>query len=320
MSQILPTKKEFQTIANDIKTESNITRCQAYEKLAKKYGYKTYHDIKPLLKENTETPGVTIVSFEEFSQMEKDRIFSQASKSTTYYKQSNKFTNQSFVEDIAFNPKLPSNFWSNPNEDRDYEELQDWWDKAFIISNNGAFVVYRLDGAAWDRPSRKDTFDKFEDALKLAQSLNNVELTYKNKYITLSTGAVVHVSGLFIDSKGNKICDDSDSNKFNMQQIEKAKLFIECIMEKRETINKSEGSSYTLKHRVEDFLNLYFKRENNYISNGEMIVALDSCGYKIKETPSNPNIYTNHKTLKDFNSRLARNDYAIHKDKFQQIN
>ena len=40
MSKILPTKKEFQTIANDIKIESNITRCQAYEKLARKYGYK----------------------------------------------------------------------------------------------------------------------------------------------------------------------------------------------------------------------------------------------------------------------------------------
>ena len=41
MSQILPTKKEFQTISNDIKNELNITRCQAYEKLAKQYGYKT---------------------------------------------------------------------------------------------------------------------------------------------------------------------------------------------------------------------------------------------------------------------------------------
>lgn len=317
MSKILPTKKEFQTIANNIKIESNITRCQAYEKLARKYGYKTYHDIKPLLKENTEIPGVTVVSFEDFSQMEKERIFSEASKANTYYKQSNKFTNQAFIEDIAFNPKLPNNFWSNPNKDRDLEELQDWWDKAFIVSNSGTFIVNRLDGGAWDRPTTQGTFNKFEDALELAQSLNNIELTYKNKYITLSTGAVVHVSGLFIDSKGNKICEDSDSNKFNMQQIEKAKHFIECIMEKRETINKSEGTSYSLKHRVEEFLYFYFKSENNYISNGEMIVALDSCGYKIKETPNSPNIYANYKTLKDFTIRLKKNEFINCKDKIK---
>ena len=63
MSKILPTKKEFQTIANDIKIESNITRCQAYEKLAKQYGYKTYHDIKPLLKEDTRV--IPVISIEE---------------------------------------------------------------------------------------------------------------------------------------------------------------------------------------------------------------------------------------------------------------
>ena len=317
MSKILPTKKEFQTIANDIKIESNITRCQAYEKLARKYGYKTYHDIKPLLKENTEIPDVTVVSFEEFRQIEKDRIFSQASKANTYFKPYHKFTNQVFIEDIAYNPKLPRNFWSNPNEDRDYEELQDWWDKAFIISNNGAFIVYRLDGGAWDRPTGKGTFDKFEDALELAQSLNNIDITYKNKYITLSTGAVVHVSGLFINKRGNKILDESDTNKFNMQQIEKAKIFIKSIMEKRENINRMNGTSYSLKHRVEEFLYFYFKGENNYISNGEMIVALDSCGYKIEEIPNSLNIYTNNKTLKDFTLKLTKNEFLTQSKKFK---
>lgn len=320
MSKILPTKKEFQTIANDIKIESNITRCQAYEKLARKYGYKTYHDIKPLLKENTEEQhGVTVVSFEEFTQMEKERIFSQASKVNTYFKPYHKFSNQVLIEDIAYNPKLPNNFWSNPNEDRDYEELQDWWDKAFIVSNSGTFIVYRLDGGAWDRPTRQGTVDKFEDALELAQSLNNIEITDKNKYITLSTGAVVNVSGLYINSKGYKISADSNSSEFNMQQIEKAKLFIECIMEKRETINKSNGSSYSLKHRIEEFLYFYFKGENNYISNGEMIVALDSCGYKIKEIPNSPNIYVNYKTLKDFKSNLNKDEYYVYIDKFKDL-
>lgn len=300
MSQILPTKKEFQTKADTVKKELNISRCQAYETLAKQYGYKTYHDIKPILEGNF-VPAATVVSKDEFREIEKERIFSQASKVNTYFKFHHKYTNQVFIEDIAYNPKFPSNFWSNPNEDRNYEELQDWWDKAFIISNgNSTFIVYRLDGGAWDRPTRKGTFNKFEEALELAQTLNNIEITSKNKYITLSTGTVVDVSGLFINSKGNRLSADTVSNEFNMLQIEKAKRFIEEFMEKRGTINKSVGTSYSLKHRVEEFLYFYFKGENNYISNGEMIVALDSCGYKIKEIPSSPNIYTNCKTLKDF--------------------
>lgn len=316
MSQILPTKKEFQEIANDIKIKSKISRCQAYEKLAKKYGYKTYHDIKPLLKENTEIPGVTVVSFEEFRQIEKDRIFSQASKANTYFKPYHKFTNQVLIEGVAYNPKLPNNFWSNPNDDRDYEELQDWWDKAFIVSNgNGAFIVYKLDGGAWDRPTRQDTFDKLEDAIELAQSLNNIEISNKHKYITLSTGAVVNISGIFINSKGDRL-SNVVSDEFNMLQIEKAKCFIESVMEKRETINKSDGTSYSLKHRVEEFLCFYFKDEDNYISNGEMIVALDSCGYKIKEIPNSPIIYTNFKTLKDFKAKLAKNEYITQSEKF----
>jgi hypothetical protein len=43
--------------------------------------------------------------------------------------------------------------------------------------------------------------------------------------------------------------------------------------------------------------------------NGEMIVALDSCGYKIKEISNSINIYTNYKTLKDFTVRLQKNEY-----------
>lgn len=166
-------------------------------------------------------------------------------------------------------------------------------------------------GGAWDRPTRKGTFNKLEDALELAQSLNNIKITNKNKYITLSTGAVVDVSGLFINSIGNRLSSDAVTNELNILQIEKAKGFVESVMEKRATINKSVGTSYSLKHRVEDFLNFYFKDENNYISNGEMIVALDSCGYKIKEIPSNTNIYTNCKTLKDFKAKKEINQWKI---------
>lgn len=321
MSKILPTKKEFQTIANNIKIKSNISRCQAYEKLAKQYGYKTYHDIKPLLKENTEIPGVTVVSFEDFSQMEKERIFSEASSINTYFKPYHQFSAQLSIEGIAYEPKLPNDFWNTPNEDRDLAELENWWDVAFIVNNrNGYFIVYRLDGGAWDRPTRKGTFNKFEDALELAQSLNNIEITDKNKYITLSTGAVVNKSGLFINSKGIRTVAEISINSLNIKQINKAKTFIENIMEQRETINKTNGTSYSLKHRVEEFLYYYFKGENNYISNGEMIAAIDSSGYKIKEIRNSQNIYTNYKSLKDYKLRLEKDEFIDCKEKFIQNN
>lgn len=77
------------------------------------------------------------------------------------------------------------------------------------------------------------------------------------------------------------------------------------------------GTSYSLKHRVEEFLYFYFKGENNYISNGEMIVALDSCGYKIEEIPNSLNIYTNNKTLKDFTLKLTKNEFLTQSKKFK---
>lgn len=310
MSKILPTKKEFQSIANDYKIKHKITRCQAYEKLAKEYGYKTYHDIKPLLKENIEIPGAVVVSFDEFKQIEKERIFSQTSIANTYFKPYHQFKAQMLIEGIAYEPKLPNNFWNTPNDDRDYEELENWWDVAFIVNNgNGYFIVYRLDGGAWDRPTRKGTFNKFEDALELAQSLNNIEITDKNKYITLSTGAVVNFNGLFINAKGIRTVAEISSKSLDHNQINKAKTFIENIMEQRETINKTNGTSYSLKHRVEDFLYFYFKGENNYISNGEMIAAINSSGYMIKEIKNSQNIYTNYKSLKDFKIRLEKDEF-----------
>ena len=321
MSKILPTKKEFQSIANDYKIKHKITRCQAYEKLAKEYGYKTYHDIKPLLKENIEIPGAIVVSFDEFKQIEKERIFSQATISNTYFKPYHQFKAQELIEGIAYEPKLPNNFWNTPNEDRDYEELENWWDVAFIVNNgNGYFIVYKLDGGAWDRPTRKGTFNKFEDALELSQSLNNIETTDKNKYITLSTGAVVNKSGLFIYAKGIRTVADISINSLNIKQINKAKKFIENIMEQRETINKTNGTSYSLKHRVEDFLYFYFKGEDNYISNGEMIAAIDSSGYMIKEIRNSQNIYTNQKSLKDFKIRLEKDEFIDCKGKFKKDN
>lgn len=327
MSKILPTKKEFQSLANDIKIESNISRCQAYEKLAKQYGYRTYHDIKPLLNDTkqsldlTSLPGVEIITHDEFYKMQKEQMFNEASKVNTYFKPYHQFKAQMLIEGIAYEPKLPNNFWNTPNEDRDFEELENWWDVAFIVNNGkGYFIVYILDGGAWDRPTRKGTFDKFEAALELAQNLNNLEVTNKNKYITLSTGAVVNFSGLFINAKGIRTVAEISSKNLDHNQINKAKIFIENIIEQRETINKTNGTSYSLKHRVEEFLYHYFKGEDNYISNGEMIAAIDRSGYLIKEIKNSQNIYTNYKSLKDYKLRLEKDEFIDCKLKFIQNN
>ena len=326
MSKILPTEKEFQSLANDYKIKHKITRCQAYEKLAKEYGYKTYHDIKPFLTDIkqfpdlTSLPGVKIITHDEFYKIQKEQMFNEASKANTYFKPYNQFNVQMLIEGIAYEPKLPNVFWNTPNEDREFDELENWWNVAFIVNNgNGYFIVYMLDGGAWDRPTRKGTFDKFEDALELAQSLNNIEITDKNKYITLSTGAVVNFNGLFINAKGIRTVAEISSKGLDHNQINKAKIFIENIIEQRETINKTNGTSYSLKHRVEEFLYFYFKGEDNYISNGEMIVAIDNLGYKIKEIKNSQNIYTNYKSLKDFKIKLENNDFFVYKECFENI-
>lgn len=90
------------------------------------------------------------------------------------------------------------------------------------------------------------------------------------------------------------------------------------ITDKNKYITLSTGAVVN-KNRVEEFLYFYFKNENNYISNGEIIVALDSCGYKIKEIPNSVNVYSNNKTIKDFTTNLQKNLFADCKEKINNI-
>ena len=46
-----------------------------------------------------------------------------------------RFKNQkNIVDGIAVNPKLPKNFDDTPNEERCGDEVYEWWDRAFIIT------------------------------------------------------------------------------------------------------------------------------------------------------------------------------------------
>jgi hypothetical protein len=80
---------------------------------------------------------------------------------------------------------------------------------------------------------------------------------------------------------------------FDYNTINLAVLFIENHFTSRETFN-TKIHSYRLKHIVEEKIGCY-------ISNGEFIIAMTTCGYKYKAIEhDNPNCYFNisHRPLK----------------------
>lgn len=266
---------------------------------------------------------------DQFKQIEKDNVFSNASTDNQYFKKYNQFNNQkNIIDGITYNPKLPTNFYDNPNQDRDLEELENWWDIAYIISNKNEkglfYIVYCLDGGAWDRPTRIGTYNDFNEALEFAQERNNVNKIGINRYYSCKNGSVINNSGLFIASTGERTTAEISVNSFKRKNIEKAKYFVSSIMEKRTTINKSKGSSYTLKHRVEEFIYYYFKAADAYLTNGEFIIALYELDYEIKEFKDeylgiSSDIYTNYKTLKDFTKKLENDEYKMYCKEFLEI-
>jgi hypothetical protein len=235
----------------------------------------------PTKNENTKMTGISVVSVDDFKKLEKQRVFSKAKKANSYFKIYHHFDRQKLISGVAYEPSLPEQFWDTPNDQRDKEELNNWWDVAFITSNNiGTFFVHRLDGGAWDRPTCINSFDKFEDALEFAQELNNLTHRVKGKFKTLTTGAVVNNSGILISCSGEFISASIYENSIIQdEQIKNSKSFILKTLEKRKTINH-KITSYTLKEYAE-------KQYDTYISNGAFIIALDQLGFKIKENSIN---------------------------------
>lgn len=312
----IPTKKEFQALADTIKKEQNISRCQANEVLAKRYGFSSYGAIqKKLIIEKKQKP--IQVSKDDFNSLLKNQMFNAAATSDSkYFRNYHKFERQKTIDGIVYNPVLPENFWSNSN--RCKEELANWWNIAFICSYKFDkeplfFKVYRLDGGAWDRPTTKGSFDNFNDALLKAQELNNIKPFKGKRYITLSNYSIVNSSGLFISSDGIKTTANVTNNEINLNHVANAKLFINTILEKRERFNIVQGTSYLLSSYAESFIKHYFPKKDSYISNGAFILALDQLGFKIKERKDfqdiSLNIYTNSKTIKNFEKRLRIGEY-----------
>jgi len=92
-----------------------------------------------------------------------------------------------------------------------------------------------------------------------------------------------------IDANGyrtlkNSIPTNNDSQSLcsiNESEMDSAMIYV-SMLKKHKNINHTI-SSYGLKHRAEEYLRNALKREeNNYISNGAMIVALIESGFDYK--------------------------------------
>ncbi|EDN2416872.1 DNA-binding protein [Salmonella enterica] len=70
---------------------------------------------------------------------------------------------------IPLNPKLPANFDITPNEERSKAQLDAWWDHPYCVTYNGKFLVYCLNGGAWDRPTMLGQADTYDEACELAE-------------------------------------------------------------------------------------------------------------------------------------------------------
>lgn len=137
------------------------------------------------------------------------------------------------------------------------------------------------------------------------------KLPKKIKEYNLSNSGLVINSGLWKTKKGYSTCGFHSSNSYILKvEIKKALLFIDKILEKRQTINRQGGTSYGLKHQAEAYIRHYNLFDDYYISNGAFIVALDIRGYLITE------LYSNH----EYSLNIQTNYKKISGDFYQQLN
>lgn len=80
---------------------------------------------------------------------------------------------------------------------------------------------------------------------------------------------------------GYKGTADFNPKEFNMARIKVIRDIIRERLEKRKTINHNVGTSYWLKHCVENQIEAYIKPLEGYVSNGELIYAMILEGFDI---------------------------------------
>jgi hypothetical protein len=74
-------------------------------------------------------------------------------------------------DEFPIDPPLPKNFDDTPNEDRSNRQIDQWWQRPFLLSNpNGGYTVRCLDGGAWDRSTFYGDAPDLESAKELARA------------------------------------------------------------------------------------------------------------------------------------------------------
>ena len=75
-----------------------------------------------------------ILTAELYEEMMKEQIFSN-NNPTVNFKKKHYFKNQNnIVDGIAIDPILPDDFWNTAHEDREKVELDEWWERPFIVT------------------------------------------------------------------------------------------------------------------------------------------------------------------------------------------
>ena len=136
-TQQLPSIEEFKQQAKELKKSQNFEKLgHAQNALAKDYGYKDYRAIKSVLKSDDVqfSTQPQVITAAEFEQMMKEQIFSN-NNPTVNFKKKHYFKNQkNIIDGIAIDPILPDDFWSTAHEDREKIELDEWWERPFIVT------------------------------------------------------------------------------------------------------------------------------------------------------------------------------------------
>lgn len=92
--------------------------------------------------------------------------------------------NQRLVRGVPVDPCLRQTFEMTPNQDRDQQELDDWWGRPFVVSYRDSspgfkehwptgqrYDVRCLDGGAWDRSTWRGSYGSLDEAIDAACAL-----------------------------------------------------------------------------------------------------------------------------------------------------
>ena len=139
----------------------------------------------------------------------------------------------------------------------------------------------------------KETFHKEYFNIILAELLmkKQIKLMKQNKNIILNTNGIENEKFIKLGIQRNKFCYKSIRMLANINNcIKQIKILYDPIKQFNE-------DSYCGKHYVENFRRYINENNDNYISNGEFIVAMLISGYNYKYI-NGPNILFNAKRNK----------------------